>query len=68
VRRCCASSGIRRTNWLVALRLSAALSCTVTVVARLHVDDATGDDIRLLLENCDRAIVRLTRRLRQRAA
>jgi gallate decarboxylase subunit D len=48
----------------VALRLSAALACTVTVVAGLHVDDATGSDIRLLQENCDRAVERLTLRLR----
>jgi hypothetical protein len=51
----------------MALRLSAALTCTVTVVAGLHVDDATGCDIRLLLENCDRAIERLTDRLRHGA-
>jgi gallate decarboxylase subunit D len=51
----------------VALRLSAALACTVTVVAGLHVDDATGDDIRLLLENCDRAIECLIVRLRHMA-
>ena len=37
----------------------AALACTVTVVAGLHVDDATGDNIRLPLENCDRAVERL---------
>ncbi len=49
----------------VALRLSAALGCTVTVVAGLHVDDATGGDIKALLANCDNAIERLTERLRQ---
>jgi gallate decarboxylase subunit D len=47
----------------IALRVSAALACTVTVVAGLHVDDATGGDIRLLLENCDHAIERLRVRL-----
>jgi gallate decarboxylase subunit D len=49
----------------VALRLSAALACTVTVVAGLHVDNAGGDDIRFLLENCERVIDRLIDRLRQ---
>jgi gallate decarboxylase subunit D len=48
----------------VALRVSAALACTVTVVAGLHVDDATGEDIRLLLENCDHVVERLTARFR----
>jgi gallate decarboxylase subunit D len=52
----------------VALRLSAALACTVTVVAGLHVDNAGGDDIRFLLENCERVIERLIARLRQAAA
>jgi gallate decarboxylase subunit D len=47
----------------VALRLSAALNCTVVVVAGLHVDDASRDDIRLLLENCDRLVERLIARL-----
>jgi gallate decarboxylase subunit D len=49
----------------VALRLSAELACTVTVVAGLHVDDAGGEDIRLLLENCASAVERLTLRLRR---
>jgi hypothetical protein len=48
----------------VALRVSAALACTVTVVAGLHIDDATGGDIRQLLENCDHVVERLTARLR----
>jgi hypothetical protein len=48
----------------VALRLSAALACTVTVAAGLHVDNATGDDIGLLLDNCDLMIERLIERLR----
>ena len=48
----------------VALRVSAALACTVTVVAGLHVDEATAGDIRLLLENCDHVVERLTARLR----
>jgi gallate decarboxylase subunit D len=52
----------------VALRLATALGCTVTVVAGLHVDNANAGDIRLLLENCDYAIERLTERLRQMAA
>jgi hypothetical protein len=52
----------------VALKLSAALACTVTVVAGLHVDSATGGDIRLLLENCDHAIERLIVRLRDQVA
>jgi len=48
----------------LALRVSATLACTVTVVAGLHVDDATGGDVRLLLENCDNVVERLTARLR----
>lgn len=52
----------------VALRLSAALACTVTVVAGLHVDSAGGDDIRLLLENCENVIERLIARLRPETA
>jgi hypothetical protein len=51
----------------VALRLSAAFACTVTVVAGLHVDHATGGDIRLLLANCDRAVEDLVARLRDTA-
>jgi hypothetical protein len=48
----------------VALCMSAALACTVTVVAGLHVDHATGGDIKILLENCDHVVERLTARLR----
>jgi gallate decarboxylase subunit D len=48
----------------IALRVSAALACTVTVVAGLHVDDATGGDISRLLENCDHVVGRLMARLR----
>lgn len=48
----------------VALRLSAALECVVTVVAGLHVDDASGDEIKILLDNCDRLVGRLSARLR----
>jgi hypothetical protein len=48
----------------VALRMSAALACTVTVVAGLHVDEATGGDIKTLLKNCDHVVERLTARLR----
>ena len=48
-----------------ALRLSAALACTVTVVAGLHVDDATSGDIKLLLENCGHVVEQLTARLRR---
>jgi len=49
----------------VALRLSAALARTVTVVAGLHVDAAASGDIRILLENCDHVVERLTASLLQ---
>ena len=49
----------------VALRLAAALECTVTVVAGLHVDDASGDDIRVLLEHCDRVVELVAKRCRE---
>jgi hypothetical protein len=52
----------------MALRLAAALDCTATVVAGLHVDNASSDDIRLLLDNCDCVIERLIVRLRAMAA
>jgi len=48
----------------VALRLSAALECTVTVVAGLHVDDAAASDIKIMLKNCHRLIEHLKIRLR----
>lgn len=51
----------------VALRLAAALNCTVTVVAGLHVDDASGGDITIMLEHCDRVVERLTARVREQA-
>jgi hypothetical protein len=49
----------------VALRLSAALGRTVTVIAGLHVDAAASGDIRILLQNCDQVLERLTARLLQ---
>lgn len=48
----------------VALHLSAALECAVTVVAGLHVDNATDADVHILVENCDRVIEQLIARLR----
>jgi gallate decarboxylase subunit D len=48
----------------VALHLSGALECTVTVVAGLHVDNATDADVHILVENCNRIIERLIARLR----
>jgi gallate decarboxylase subunit D len=48
----------------VALHLSAALECTVTVVAGLHVNNATDADVHILVDNCDKVIERLIARLR----
>jgi gallate decarboxylase subunit D len=48
----------------VALHLSAALERPVTVVAGLHVDNATDADVNILVENFDRVIEQLIARLR----
>lgn len=34
-----------------ALKLAARFSCQTTVVAGIHIDDATGDDIKVLWKN-----------------
>jgi len=48
----------------VALRLAATLACTVTVVAGLHIDGATDDDIARLLRASDDLLAGLLPRLR----
>jgi len=47
----------------VALRLAAALGCTVTVAAGLHVEAASPEDIAALLRAAETVAVRLAARL-----
>lgn len=47
-----------------AHRLAAALGCRVSVSAGLHVDDASTEDIRLLLNNFEEAVADVEKQAR----
>ena len=51
-----------------AKRLSAALGCTVTVSAGLHVDDAGEAEIAALVENSERCLSALLAALKEETA
>lgn len=47
----------------ISLQLASALNCVVTVVAGIHIEEATGTDIGKLMDNCTQVIKSLQERL-----
>ena len=47
----------------IALKLAATLNRRVTVTAGVHVDEASADEVKILLGNCEQVIEKITCRL-----
>ncbi|MDR0826971.1 MAG: hypothetical protein LBN33_03710 [Desulfovibrio sp.] len=49
-----------------ALSLASACNCVVTVVAGIHIDGATSEDIAILKRNCECLAARLSKKMSRR--